>query len=420
MATHFGRSLRAAGIACSLLLPAILQAQSSATDSLRSALLLQARSRNPDLVWLRAAARTAAARVDAARAREAPVLSLEVDEIPDGAAVWRAGQMQVGLEQELFSGRRRATAAEVSALELRQHERAIELEERTLEARLDRELTQWRGQRAIDQRLALEDALLHDVEEGLAARFATGQARYVDVLRVRTERLRVQTERAEAIEASSLARLRLLLLADVDSLQPADGEVLPVPDALPTPARVDSLMAVLDATGAFTHATALAEAGQRRALAERGVRVGGGIGIQRFGEPGNFAIGPSLRASASLPFAVGRSNTAVRHAGALAIAEQSARAAARRARTRGAMQQASDRYLAARTRAQLFDAALLRGSRSERDAAFTAYRTGELTLLELLDFERALARAETDQLRAVMEAHGVYAELFELMRGSDD
>ena len=61
---------------------------------------------------------------------------------------------------------------------------------------------------------------------------------------------------------------------------------------------------------------------------------------------------------------------------------------------------AAERYAAARERLAVFDAALLRGAREERESALASYRTRGLSLLELLDFERALARAEIDRVRA--------------------
>jgi outer membrane protein TolC len=57
------------------------------------------------------------------------------------------------------------------------------------------------------------------------------------------------------------------------------------------------------------------------------------------------------------------------------------------------------------------DAALLRGAREERESALAAYRTGSVSLLELLDFERALARAEIERVHALLEAVDAWADL---------
>ena len=65
---------------------------------------------------------------------------------------------------------------------------------------------------------------------------------------------------------------------------------------------------------------------------------------------------------------------------------------------------ARERYEAARERLAGYDATLLRAAGEERESALAAYRTGDLSLLELVDFERALSRAEIDRLRAGLDA----------------
>ena len=48
----------------------------------------------------------------------------------------------------------------------------------------------------------------------------------------------------------------------------------------------------------------------------------------------------------------------------------------------------------------------------ERESALAAYRTGSLSLLELIDFERALSRAEIERIRALIDAADALADLF--------
>jgi outer membrane protein TolC len=78
------------------------------------------------------------------------------------------------------------------------------------------------------------------------------------------------------------------------------------------------------------------------------------------------------------------------------------------------LQAALDRYESARTRLAVYDAALLQGARDERDVALAAYRNNELSLLELLDFERALAQAEIARIRSVLDGADA---LFSLLTG---
>ena len=105
-------------------------------------------------------------------------------------------------------------------------------------------------------------------------------------------------------------------------------------------------------------------------------------------------------------------------------AERAAAAQAERsatmARVGSAVAEAADRYEVARAQLGAFDAALLRGAREEREAALSAYRTGSMTLLELIDFERALAQAEVTRLRSQLEAADALLDLIAAALGADD
>jgi cobalt-zinc-cadmium efflux system outer membrane protein len=80
-------------------------------------------------------------------------------------------------------------------------------------------------------------------------------------------------------------------------------------------------------------------------------------------------------------------------------------------RARAELGAARDRYEAARRRLAVFESALLRGAADEREAALAAFRSGELSLLELIDFERALSRAEIIRLQTLIEAADAFAAL---------
>ena len=80
---------------------------------------------------------------------------------------------------------------------------------------------------------------------------------------------------------------------------------------------------------------------------------------------------------------------------------------------------ARERYESARIRLSAFDAALLRGAREEREAALASFRTGDLSLIELLDFERALARAETSAC-GMLDAADALADLLAGGTGGPD
>jgi outer membrane protein TolC len=87
------------------------------------------------------------------------------------------------------------------------------------------------------------------------------------------------------------------------------------------------------------------------------------------------------------------------------------------AASRGRLAAVRLEYDAARTRLASYDAALLVAAEEERQSALAAYRAGDLSLLELLDFERALARTTIDRWRSWLRAATAYAAL--LGDGSD-
>jgi outer membrane protein TolC len=162
----------------------------------------------------------------------------------------------------------------------------------------------------------------------------------------------------------------------------------------------------------------LASAQAARVRTSRRAQFIGGLGLQRFGDAGGgFSLGPSLRASISLPFTVSGSTSAMNEAAGLAVAEAQMDRTAFASRLRTTLLLARDHYAAALERLQVHDAALLIGAREEREGALGAYRSGELSLIELLDFERALARAETDGLRAAIDARLALAHLFTTAAG---
>lgn len=271
----------------------------------------------------------------------------------------------------------------------------------------------------ITTRLAAEDSLLLSAEAAVRARFSVGDARYVDALRVRTERLRVQTERAEAVARQRAGREALLGLAGSEAgpvvaalVDSAVAAAEPVdPAALTAPPSLDSLLAL---SGELR----LAEAAVARARAERGLvqaeqrpRIAASVGAQRRVEDGASAFGPTLGLSVSLPFTAGAANRAATEAAEREIAAAEAALAATAVRVRADLAGALAHYEAALERLAAFDLSLIRLAREERESALAAFRTGDMSLIELLDFERALARAEIERLEARAEAAAAFANL---------
>jgi cobalt-zinc-cadmium efflux system outer membrane protein len=343
-------------------------------------------------------------------------LSAAVEDVPDGVDILNAGDLRLTLERDLFTaGRRRAAGGLAQAARTEATLRRRALAERVV-AEADRRLVDWLSGLAALARLGAEDSLLAAAEEALTVRFAAGAARYGDVLRLRTERLRVRTEAAAVRRAAAEGRVRLGALAP-GLERSLDSSLVGV--------RLDSLAAVvgpapaLDTLIARSARAELLETEMRRAEALREVaraegrpRVTAGVGAQRFeGEAGDHVVGAVLGASVWLPFTSGRARARLMAAEAEVSHTKAARAAAL-VELKADMATARANYESAREQVAVYDTALLAAARLEREAALGAYRSGQLSLIELLDFERALARAEISRLRSLMEAAHAWAALF--------
>ncbi len=194
-----------------------LRAQQVPGDSLLSAFLTAVREESPLLAAARAEVAAAEGARRAAGPSPAPTLSAAIEEVPDGVDLPNAGMLRVDLQRPFFTGRVRGADRASAGVRVELAAARLALLERGLRASVERDLRRWRGWRAIAARLAAEDTLLLDAEAALRARFTAGEARYVDVLRIRTERLRVQTDRAAALRSGQVGRRRL------EALSPAAG-----------------------------------------------------------------------------------------------------------------------------------------------------------------------------------------------------
>lgn len=371
-----------------------------------------------------AALRAAEARAAAAGLAPAATLDAGVEEVPGGISLLDAGSLRVGVSRELVPPAARSARRDVARQDVERARLERDLAERSLVARAAARLVEAAAAGEIARRLAAEDSLLVAAEAALTARFSVGDARYVDVLRLRSERLRVQSDRARAVAESRVARRALLALAGQESSAEVDaliaGESSAATRPLPALPGVDPLAASSGAVQLARAEVVRAEAARRLARAKQRPTVVASLGLQRFkGETGH-TVGPALGASVSLPFTA---RGAIRAAPRVADREVAAAQAAERAtlaRVRTRIAAAADRYDAARARLALHDAALLRAARDEREGALAAYRAGDLSLVELLDFERSLARAEIDRLRSRMEAADALADLVASVAGVDE
>ncbi|MEQ9398926.1 MAG: TolC family protein [Longimicrobiales bacterium] len=382
--------------------------------------LLEAVARsNPGLIALRRALSAAEARLQAAGFAPPAVLSGEIEEVPGGTDLSGAG-FRIEIGKEFLTGGRSAAARALAAADLRSAEAALHAAELRIWAAAARALTRAIGWSAIERRLASEDSLLIGAEEALRGRFSVGGARYTDVLRLRTERVRVQTDRAEAVAEArvGVAALEGLLGEGLPAATPVVTAVYTsapsahLLDDLPEPPDLDSLIHRSGRVAMAIVGVERAEAQRDAVRASQRPRIAAALGAQRVeAADGGFAIGPTLGLSVTLPFTARRAYRAEAEAEERALVAAQAELAAARAEVRADLVAARTRYEAARERLAVFDRALLEGVRQERESALAAYRTGEISLIELLDFERALTRAEIERRRAHIDAVLALADL---------
>lgn len=380
---------------------------------------------SPALAAGRAALEVARARADAAGYAPPIVLFGEMDDVPDGLDVTGAGyKLEVG--REFLTGGRSGAARALAATDVRRAEADLFVVRQRVAALTLQHLAATVAFARVAARLAAEDSLLLSAEPAVRDRFSVGEARYVDVLRLRTERLRVQTERAEAVARARAGREAVLGLAGsegaavvialVDSAMSAP-ELTVERVALPEPPPLDSLLALSGALGLADVAIERARAEQVLLRAEQRSRIAGSVGAQRRVEDGASTFGPTFGISVSLPFTAGAANRAGAMAAERKVAAREAAREATTAEVRAGLASALAHYDAARERVAAFDLSLIRLAREERESALAAYRTGDMSLIELLDFERALARAEIEKLEARAAAAAAYANLMSAVGG---
>ncbi len=412
------------------------------TDSARVRIALDSTRVSRAIERVRAAARAgspmlraARANVDLATARAAAAgptapafFSAGLSEAP--ASNLDQGNLRLEVGRDFMTGPRRRAERTLADVEVQAATIAVSLEERRLEGVVLRDAVRAAGARRIALRLAAEDQLLAGAEEGVRGRFGVGQARYVDVLRVRTERLRIQSDRSASMAEARGARASLTaVLTGTDAASTLDALIDTLAgdglgDAwravLPPLPSLDSLLARSDVARLQRTDAARTAAARALVLAEQRPQVSAFAGIQRIGQANNGpTLGPSFGMTVSLPFTATRSNQLALAAASQGISTAGVAREAALAEARARIEAARERYSAARERLDAFDAALLRGARDERESALAAYRTGSLSLLELLDFERALSRAEIERIRALVDAADAWADLLGADERSD-
>lgn len=385
----------------------------------------------PDIAMRRAELRVAEARLRAAGFGPAAVLSVELEDARNGGL--DASTPRLSLSRDLLPGATRRALIATAEAEIRAARVALAAAERQFVAQATRALYSAAAWHGIARRLAAQDSLLSAAESAVRSRFSMGAARYVDVLRLRAERLRVQSDRAAAGTEADVALLALAALAgDSTAASSAVTTVerttlgaadVPAGDALalavaPT---VESLVVVASDVRLADTRLAQATAERELVLARQRPAASATIGLQRIAAEGDrgAGLGPLIAAGISLPFTARRANRTSETAADEMVSATLVARTATLATTRARLVASRARYESARQRFASFDAALLRGAREEREGALAAYRANDLSLVDLLDFERALSRVEIDRTRALLDALSALADLLSGSSSSD-
>lgn len=369
-----------------------------------------------DLVRQHAVVRTAADAAVASATAAVPAavpppfvtFGVSAEGVPSGMRFDRADQVVVGVEGTLWRG-----AAAASLRRAAEARPAVYQAWRTLvvgatEAQVEADLARFAGATLRHARLRAEALLLSDAERALGGRIATGDARYLDVLRLRTARLQVDAELASEAAAITTARISVLMAIHAGPARDSAARLLA---SLPADSALTALSdsARAEAGAAVEQfVTALSAANRATAVARRRASdpvLDASLGMERFGNVGEgWRLGPALGLTLRVPFPGQGTGDRIAHA---AEAERTAidgELAVRAHRAESGREMARAHLAAAHERAALLSTALLDGAPGERAAAVAAFTAGRLSLLELLDLERALSHVAMERIDALVDA----------------
>jgi cobalt-zinc-cadmium efflux system outer membrane protein len=414
--------LRSCVLLGTLLMPSRLVAQTPPQDIRSIVAELTAIAQSSDPAAMRARRALESVRASRGAAGRAAPAEFGVGVVDGNGFDVPRGNVEASVSRLFVRVASRTAAERRVDAEIRDAERAVLAVERRLAPQVLEALAAATTSERVVRRLRRSDALLDEAERALNTRFAAGAARYVDVLRVRTERLRTAAEvtQAEAESVAADAALRALVATDgmdtrIDellALAASDELSAEWPRALVPFQETDSLV---EWSPDVREAIARADRSRAEAAvvsASQRAQFGGSAGLQRMGPiNGGPSAGLIVGFSATLPFTASRANRSAAEAARLGLdAAQHGLAEVRRRVSIDVSQQVV-RYEAARARIAALDGVLLVAAEQERETALAHYRAGTLTLLELLDFERALLRVELDRANAIRDAASVRAAL---------
>lgn len=382
-----------------------------------------ARAGDPAIRAAHAAVAAAEARHGAAGSAPPLVATAGLADGPGGDVT--AGNFELTVGRALFRGARVGAARALTSAAVSAALADLGARERLVEVRVLERFVHAAGWTRIAQRLRRSDEWLSVADEALRSRFAAGTVRYLDVLRIRTERLQLGAElsRARAGSASALAAVAglvgaaispdtLRMMVEVAATDAASGEWRALLADAPVADSLSKLFVDVRATSADV---TRARAALLEVAADQRPQVSGAVGLQRIGPAnGGPSAGLLIGLSSTLPFSARASSARARAAADADLRWATLRSDAATAASVAAVHAARIRYDAARERLDGFDLAQLVAADAEREAALAEYGAGTLSLIELLDFERALVRVEVERIRALLDAASALSEVFGL------
>ena len=380
-----------------LVAPSVARSEGLSLDSC----IVRARAHHPDLRAADREVEAARARLGQAGAFEAPSLSFDAGK--RGTPVSKdEHETALRLSQELGTPGGRGRAKEVARVQV-----AI------VEANRESFVLQLRGQVTRAYRRLQTDALtvgaleslrrtVADLEKMVHARLRTGRGRYLDVLRARSERARIENDAVEALRALREDRRMLNTL-----MARGPDEPLEATDSLAFVPLADSLPAIIPAALANRPRLRAARLEVARGESQLGLARNSlmpsasvSAGLDRV--PGSDRPGLGGEISLSLPFAPWTDRRA-------RISEARAVKGGAQARLEGAeravelvLRNAFESARTAERQVQQFDRVLLADASDAIRTATQNYQAGQIDGLELFETLRTFRSIELEYIRALL------------------
>lgn len=422
------RALTLAGALSIVAVSARAQSPTSSPPTTRLGDLYAAVQRsNPRILAVQALVRAAQARVPGAKRPPDPQLQLGFMNytLPALTPMPPLGMTQLQLMQMVPVGGKlrlagQAAGAEASATSARAEDVALELRSQTAMAFYDLY--------AAEQQLAIERETLRillDIARTAESMYRVGRGRQADVLRAQVEiaRMAEDTLRMTAMRETMVAKLNALLDRDATTTT-APAALPPFPDSVPPRAWLDATAVTgrpIIRAGLEDVNAAVARASLARREIIPDIQVGVQYGQQQAAIAGIDAAGmlptgrttqrmASLMIGATIPiFARDRQLQMRNEAGAMKVMAE-ADLAAIRADTRGKVGEAYATLIRARNLERLYRTTVLPQAEATVASALSAYRTGSVDFMTLLDdrmtvnrYREALAALEAEEGKAWAE-----------------